>query len=214
MGKANQGVFGAWTKRVGNVVGRVIQGVNVYSIYQPNVSNPRTELQQRQRAQFTLLTQFFSSMTAFLRTSWKSLDGYKHGSAFSSAVGWNLKNGVVTGTYPNFSLVMNKVKVADGNISLPYNAGATADAGTLTFTWADNSGRGDALADDNVMVVVYNPTEKASVYTTRLAARSDRTGELVCPTQWSGNQVHVYLAMFREGTGECSDSTYIGDFTL
>ena len=46
MGKANQGVFGAWTKRVGNVVGRVIQGVNVYSIYQPNVSNPRTELQQ------------------------------------------------------------------------------------------------------------------------------------------------------------------------
>lgn len=214
MGKANQGVFGAWTKRVGNVVGRVIQGVNVYSIYQPNVSNPRTEAQQGQRAQFTLLTKFFSTMTAFLRTSWKSLDGYKHGSAFSSAVGWNLKNGAVTGSYPNFSIAMNKVKVSDGNIALPYNAGATAESNTLIFTWADNSGRGDALATDEVMVVVYNPTTQESIFSTRIAVRSERTAELVCPTAWSGNQVHVYLAMQRESTGECSDSTYIGDFTL
>ena len=214
MGKANQGVFGAWTKRVGNVVGRVIQGVNVYSIYQPNVSNPRTAAQQEQRADFTLLTQFFSTMTAFLRTSWKSLDGYKHGSAFSSAVGWNLKNGAVTGTYPNRSLAMNKVKVSDGNIALPYNAGCTVDSGTLSFTWADNSGRGDAIATDNVMVVVYNPTLKESIYTTALAQRSTRTADLVCPTNWSGNQVHVYFSMYREGTGECSDSTYLGDFTL
>lgn len=214
MGKANQGVFGAWTKRVGNVVGRVIQGVNVYSIYQPNVSNPRTELQQSQRAKFTLLTQFFSTMTAFLRISWKSLDGYKHGSAFSSAVGWNLKNGAVTGTYPNYSIAMNKVKVSDGNIALPYNPGATAESGTLTFTWADNTGRGDALATDNVMVAIYNPTKDETIYSTALGVRSERTKELQCPSNWSGDQVHVYFAMRREATDECSDSTYLGDLTL
>lgn len=82
------------------------------------------------------------------------------------------------------------------------------------MSWADNSGRGDALATDNAMLLVYNPSKNQSVYTTSVAVRSDRTASLVLPSEWGSDDVEAYMAMYRESTNETSPSYYLGSFTL
>lgn len=211
MGKIKQGILGGFSGKVGPVVGSSWKGKAVMKAMPLSVHNPNTVAQQEQRAKFALVGKFIAIITGFVAVGFrKKAVGI---TAQNAAMATNLGD-AVTGDFPNYSLAMDKVLVSDGKIDLPYNPGATVDSGTLTFTWADNTGRGDALADDQVMILVYNPTVKQSVYTTALAARSTRTAELACPTAWSGNQVHVYFAMRRESTGDTSISTYLGDFTL
>lgn len=215
MGKASQGVFGFWRGKVGNVVGRVRQGQNVYSIYQPSVANPRTPAQLTGRSKFTLISQFISAVLGFIRVGFAGLDGYVRGSAFSSAVGLNLKTeGITTGVYPNLQLDYSKMKVSDGKIDLPFNPSGSAEGNTLSLTWADNSGRGDALATDKVIVLAYDSTTNESVFDLTVADRSARTGTVTLPTQWSGDSVEVWMAMQRPTTKDVSDSAYLGSFTL
>ena len=207
MGKQFGGVFANWNGKVGNVVGRVRQGRTVLAIYQPNVYNPNTNAQQSARSKFSVLVQFLSKMLGILRVGFHDLDGYKTGNAFSAAVGYNYKNGAVTGAYPNMSIDNQKVVLSQGVVDLPYTPQVTADGTTLAVTWADNSGIGNANADDDVMLAVYNPDKDTALSTISLAKRSARNGSFALPVAWTGDTVWVYLAVSRPGTSECSMST-------
>lgn len=56
MSKAVHSPLGQWRGRTGGQVYRVNHGQQIVSAYQPKVSNPRTDNQQRQRAKFNLMT--------------------------------------------------------------------------------------------------------------------------------------------------------------
>lgn len=214
MGKANQGIFGGWTKKVGNVVGRIVQGQNVYSIYQPNVSNPRTQEQQQNRAKFTVLSRFMSAMLPALRLGFRNLDGYERGSAYSAAIGYNSKLNVVSGTYPNYEILTNNVIISEGTVALPYDpSGSVADS-ELTVTWADNSGEGDAEASDIAVAVLYNTNRDLCVVGGLTNKRSDRSTKVTVPAAWTGDTAVAYLFMMRERNRTNSKSVYIGSYTL
>lgn len=214
MGKANQGIFGGWTKKVGNVVGRIVQGQNVYSIYQPNVSNPRTVEQQQNRSKFTLLSRFMSTMLPAIRLGFRNLDGYERGSAYSAALGYNSKLDIVSGVYPNYEILVNKAIISEGSVVLPYDPSGSASEGEYTATWADNSGQGDAEASDVPIVVLYNATRGECVVGERTNKRSDRTTKVTIPTAWVGDTGHAYLFMMRERNRTNSMSTYLGTLTF
>lgn len=214
MGKANQGIFGGWTKKVGNVVGRIVQGQNVYSIYQPNVSNPRTVEQQQNRTKFTLLSRFMSAMLPAIRLGFRNLDGYERGSAYSAALGYNSKLGIVAGTYPNYEINTNKAVVSEGTVELPYDPSGSVEDGELTVTWADNSGQGDAEASDVAVVVLYNTNRTMCVVSAATSKRSDRSAKLSVPAAWTGDTAVAYLFMMRERNRTNSMSAYVGSYTL
>lgn len=214
MGKANQGIFGGWTKKVGNVVGRIVQGQNVYSIYQPNVSNPRTLEQQQNRAKFTLLSRFISSMLPAVRLGFRNLDGYAHGSAYSAALGYNSKLNIVGGSYPNYEIVVNKAIISEGSVALPFDPSGSASDGEYTASWADNSGQGDAEASDIAVVVLYNQTNPACVVSELTSKRSDRMAKVTIPTAWTGDTGNAYLFMMRERNRTNSMSKHLGTLTF
>lgn len=215
MGIANQGVFGAWQKRVGNVVGRIVQGRNIYSIYQPQVSNPQTQAQQSNRSAFSVMAEFVSQSLAAIRVGFRNLDGYKKGSAYSSALGYNLtKAKAVGGVYPNLEVNYSKVVVSEGGVDLPYDpSGSVADS-ELIVTWADNSGQGDALATDKAALFLFNTTQKKSVFAVTDSTRADRSAKISVPTAWTGDNAVGYLFMVREDKGVNSMSAYVGTYTL
>ena len=215
MGVANQGVFGAWQKRVGNVVGRIVQGRNIYSIYQPQVSNPQTQAQQTNRSAFSVMAEFVSQSLAAIRVGFRNLDGYKNRSAYSSALGYNLtKAKAISGTYPNLEGNYNKVVVSEGGVDLPYDPSGSVADGELTVTWADNSGQGDALATDKAALFLFNTTQKKSVFAVTESKRSDRSAKISVPTTWTGDTAVGYLFMVREDKGVNSMSAYVGSYTL
>ena len=213
MGKAFGGVYANWSGKVGNVVARQYQGRTVLAIYQPNVTNPRTTEQVAVRTKFAALAQFFARVAGFLRVGFKSLDGYKTGNPYSSALGYNSK---ITGIWDatNEEIDYTKAILSVGSVDIPYFPSATNDSNVVSITWSDNSGMGNALATDEVMVVAYNKDRNASIYNTALANRTERNAEFTLPTSWRGDAVNIWMAMYRPSDGSCSQSEHLATLSL
>jgi hypothetical protein len=213
MAKQFGGAFANYYGKVGNVVARIRQGRTILSIYQPNVHNPRTDAQVAQRTDFGLITKFLSPLAQILKYGFHNLDGYKTGNYFSAAVGFNLKHNVLSGEGDNREVDSSKTYIAEGKIALPYSPSATADGTTLSLTWADNSGMGDAQADDKVMVAALNGMKGQAVTNVEVATRADRNCTLTLPSAWTGDNVDVWMVM-RRGEYDCSNSTHLATLPL
>lgn len=211
MGKCNQGVFGNWTKRVGNVVGRVVNGRNIYSIYQPNVSNPQTEVQQQLRTKFSMLSKFGSVNAGFLKPG--LLESKGEGTWLSRFVSVNFDDGI-TGTWPSYELNFSKLIMSQGNVDLPYNPAAQLQGSDINITWTDNSGIGNARDNDKVMFIVFNKDKSQSIADTEAADRSTRQASYSLPASWNGDTVYVYFAMYRVQAKVASASVFLGQFTI
>lgn len=211
MGKCNQGVFGNWVKRVGNVVGRVVNGQNIYSIYQPNVSNPQTETQQQIRTKFSMLTKLGSVIASFLKLGLLASKG--EGTWLSRFISVNFDDGI-TGTWPSFELNYPKLILSQGNVDLPYNPAAQLQGTDINITWTDNSGIGNAQDFDKVMFVVFNKDKNQSISDTEAAERSTRQASYSLPATWNGDTVYVYFAMYRKEAKVASTSVFLGQFTV
>lgn len=211
MGKCYQGVFGNWQKKVGNVVGRIVNGMNVYSIYQPNVSNPNTTPQKITRTKFTLLCKFFATLDTICTFGFKASKG--NGTWLSRAIKVNFKDGV-DGTFPNLTLNYSKIIISEGSVDLPYGINAQVQGTDLSISWTDNSGIGNALETDKVMFAIYNPTKKQSIVVSDAADRSTRQATYSLPTAWVSDSVEGYLAVRRAEGEECSMTYYLGSFNL
>lgn len=186
----------------------------MYSIYQPVVANPKTQAQMSHRTAFALLSGVVKNILGFVKVGFANLDGYERGSAFSAAVGYNLKRNGISGTYPNQEVDFENLVVAEGGIDLPFSPTGDLDSGTVTVTYADNTGRGDAEATDEVMLLLYSEPLKQAVYSTNAAIRSARTASIEVPSTWTGTgKIHCYMAMRRPSSKECSMSVYIGNYT-
>lgn len=215
MGKEYQGVFGNWSGKVGNVVGRIREGRTVLAIYQPIVSNPQTVGQQTARMKFKILSKFFSTCLSAVQVGFRNRDGYKMGSAYSSAVGFNLKKSpsAITGTYPNLSQAYNNTQVSEGTVELPFNPSASIDSGTAQVSWSDNSGLGNADANDKICFLMYNPAKDQAIYVEQ-GIRSDRNASFAVPTAWTGDAAETYMFCMRPTTLEASNSFYLGSLTV
>lgn len=211
MGKCNQGVFGNWVKKVGNVVGRVVNGENIYSIYQPNVSNPQTERQQKTRTKFSMLTKLGSVISEFLLIGLLQSKG--KGTWLSRFISINFKDGV-TGTFPSFELNYPKLILSMGNVDLPYNTAAQLQGSDVNITWTDNSGIGNAKDSDKAMFLVYNKDKNVSIADSESADRSTRQASYTLPASWNGDTVYVYFAMQRVAERTASASMFLGQFTV
>lgn len=214
MGKQFGGVFANWNGKVGNVVGRVRQGRTVLSIYQPNVANPQTDAQMKQRNKFSLMTEFMRMFSPFIKTTFHDLDGYKTGNPFSAAIGYALKQNPFDETGGVLELDYSKVPVSQGSCVMPYSPSASAEGNSVVVTWSDNSGLGGANADDEALVLIVNVQKKQAIWQMGVVDRAERNTSIQCPTSWSGDTVQVYFAMRNPKTGECSQSDNLGAYPL
>lgn len=212
MAKQFGGAFANYNGKIGNVIARIRQGRTILSIYQPNVHNPRTDEQIKVRNKFAAITQFASGLAGALKYGFHNLDGYKTGNYYSAAVGYNSKNGCYI--EQDDEIDATKFIIAQGNVDLPYSPSASAEGNTVTITWSDNSGMGNALATDKICVVAYNPSTNQSVLSIDAADRTERNASLALPTAWSGATVNVWLFVKRPSTNDCSMSTHLAALPL
>jgi hypothetical protein len=220
MGKAQQGIYGAYKGRVGNVVGYTRNGTQVYRIRAASVKNPRTEAQEDTRMRFSIIGKFLSSQLQAVNTGF---DYFAEGkvTATNEAMRMNFHT-AITGTYPDLTLDCSKAIISKGDLVTVQALTATAEVGSLiNLTWIDNSGQGDALAQDSLIVGVYCEALERGLVFYGLFNRSDAAGTLQLPATWAGEDVHV-MAFFRSGNvpskillnHAVSDTVYGGSVTL
>jgi hypothetical protein len=212
MGTIKQGILGGFSGKVGSVIGGTWKGISYMRGISLSHADPQTDAQLAVRAKFKAAMAFVKTMSEFLKIGWKNFAVRM--TAMNAAFQYTIKNAVL-GTYPTFTIDYPNALVARGNLARPLNqVSASTVAGTVHFTWDDNSDEGNADATDETLLLLYNPVKKQSVYFAGLAERADGTQTVTGPGSFSGDLVHCYLA-FRDLAGlELSNSAYAGAVTV
>ena len=210
MGTIKQGILGGFSGKVGTVIGSSWKGISYMRGQAQSIKNPKTEGQTNQRTKFALSLAFLQSVMPVIKIGFRN--HAQRQSPFNAAMSYTLRN-AVTGIAPDFALDFAKVLVSHGNLTNADGATASADAGTVSFAWNDNSGAGSAAATDIAMAVVFNADKGEAVTVTAGTERSTQALDVAIPSAWAGDTVHTYIAFVATDGTSVSDSIYTGSLT-
>lgn len=208
MGLSRQGIHGNYWKRVGNVVARTVKGRVVLSIYQPNVSNPRTAKQTSQRNKFVAVIRAYNAFSIWAARWCKGW--------FPFGTGWSnfVKENFAHYQTQSGEVRWDRVTISRGSLLNPANPSAAIEAGVLTASWSDNSGQGNATSNDVVAICVYNSAKDVVVFNDNAATRVDREGTINLPSAWNSDNVEVYLCCVSPDGSLRSNSLYLGSLSV
>jgi hypothetical protein len=207
-----QSVIGVLSGKIGQVVGATWKGISVLKVAPASVANPQTDKQLEQRQKFGLCIKFLQPLTQFLKTGFK--DYAVRMTAFNAAMAYTIKNALL-GTYPNFTINYPNALVTRGSLAPALNqAAASTVAGTVLFTWTDNSDEVGASPFDQNLLVIYNPVKNQAVTFSELGTRADATQAVTVPNSFSGDLVHCYIAFITVDGQMLSNSKYAGAITV
>ncbi len=204
MAKIPQGILGGIRGRVGNVVGAAWKGINYIRSMPLSVANPNTTAQQAQRGAFTqtvLVARLL--LSDLIATYWdpfaRLMSGYNH---FISV---NIDAFNTAGlAFPN--LFYSARGILTGVTDLVVT-GIAATSVTLTFT--DNSGNGDALSTDQAVAVYYNNDQDYWVFDVNPGNTRNSLSVLITDTRiLAADVIDGYLFFIRPDLEKISDSSY------
>lgn len=210
MGLTKLGTMGSISGKVGKVVGSKWKGIPYLRAIPDNVKNPQTPAQLEQRMRFKLVTDLMYSMAPLLA------DGFKDGvgkTPVNRAVSFNIGR-IITGEYPDLEIDYSRLKISRGKLTEIYDAKVDGDVyRKAVFTWEDNSGYGDAKADDRILLLLINTDRDAPVYITEGFTRQDAEAEIDLPASFAGQAFEAFISVVRADGSKTADSLYLGSFT-
>ena len=208
MGKINQGILGGFSGKIGNVIGGNWKGIDYMRIKPSNVANPKTEGQMDQRSKFSTVLYFLQPMKDFIKVGFKG-HAIKM-TEFNSAMSFNLNN-VVTGSYPDYNIDYQTALLSRGSLASALNGTASSSAaGSISFSWDDNSDESNSSATDKAMVLIYHASRKEAVFVTDGNTRAIGSQDLTIPDSYSGDTVEAFIAFVSENGKSVSNSSYLG----
>ncbi len=208
MGTYNKGILGAFSGKVGPVVGATWRGKDVMRSLPKKGNRLATEFQQAQRSKFAMTTEFLSGVQPVIKRYFGNDTGLK--TRRNQAMSYLMKEAIVFND-PNYEWDYTKVLISKGDLLGINNGQVVAGSGQdLTFSWTDNSGQGEAQVTDKLVVVVYEPTSKATVYSLNAASRDDESATVQLPSFLSGLEVQVWATFVSSNDKLAATSIYLG----
>lgn len=180
--------------KLDNVVGLKSRG-NHYTRMAGCVRHDRNTVKQRAvRAMFKVITIFIAAIGGVYR------EGYRH---YNTAVNQRgnffrqIWDEAVTGSLQEgYSVDPTKVLIARGSLTPCHTiaAAVTPATQTVTVSWSDNSGVGDAEPTDELMYCFFNLTKMTNIYGNNVATRAEETYSFNYPADWAGDTCYLYVA--------------------
>lgn len=212
MARFLKGIVGAYSGKVGSVVGSSWRSVDYVRSVSKRSNKPASEDQLAQRAKFGLAIGFLSPIKDLLNLGYSdAMLGRSTG--YNKAVQHLLKFGVM-GTYPTFSLDYEAVVVARGSLSNLMGVSWTETAPQeVSLTWEPEINKFSAFADDSVIVLMYNK-EKNFFSILESATRLDGTMKLTFPAVYAGDHVVGWVFTGHRDGVKTSGSYYLGEIVV
>lgn len=211
MGTYEQGILGAFSGLVGPVVGANFRGKNVMRGRPKKTKKLATENQLAQRGKFTAVTAFLTPANSILSSYFANQTGAK--SRYNLATSYHLQEAVEWDGV-EATILFDKALFSKGSLLAPQNLAATAAAGSqLQLDWVNNS-YGNALATDQLQVVVYEPIGGFYEFFLNVATRADVTASITLPPYMAGAQVQCWGFMVSANSKLKSTSQYLGAITV
>jgi len=191
MGSIKQGILGAFSGKVGTVIGYTLNGIAYMRGLATSHTDANTLAQQDQRAKFGLAVKFLRPLVALLHIGFKNASSRMSG--FASAMSYTMKN-AISGISPLFAIDYTKVLVCQGSLPGALNAAAESTVeGGILFTWENNAWDFGAKATDKVVLAVYDATLNKWVSAIGDATRATGNQTVDLPDLFQGNAVQCYI---------------------
>lgn len=214
MSKNIKGFMGDQIGKLGPAVGRKWRGKMVYSSYQSNVRDPRTESQMLQRARLTVLQQLGCRLLPVLRLGMKQYAAGRQWTELNCFVSLN-KDAVSGSTAEGLEVSYDALMVSKGSLAeVLFGSASFANPQEVTVAVEDGGVAGyGASADDKVYVAAYCPDKGQVMLSDGTARRTSESVTLQLPSSWQGMKAHVYAFVAGEH-GKVSQSFYAGSGTV
>ncbi|MFD2555055.1 DUF6266 family protein [Sphingobacterium tabacisoli] len=212
MARFLKGITGAYTGKVGNVVGSSWRGIDYIRSLPKKSSKPASEDQIIQRTRFRMATNFLKSIKDILKIGFS--DSKQRGRLGYNVAFQHFIGNAIQGTYPALTVDYSVVRIASG--SLAPLMGLTMEESApqqLTINWESQVNRFNAFADDEVVVLLYNVDENFfSVY--EGLTRADATLEITLPASYVSKTIVGWsFNIHRDGVAT-SSSQYLGEIEV
>jgi len=212
MAQFNQGVNGAFSGKVGSVIGSNWRDIDYMRGLPKRRSKESTGKQVAVRARFTLLSQFLLLVKRAVDRGFSS-QYTGRATAFNLAIEAN--QGALTGTDLDPQLDYAKIIISKG-LTLPKPFGCKIAAGLegqVVVSWQTFEEDLTARMKDKATIVLCCPEQmEAFVYMDRFI-RQDGVADLKIPSNWSSTTIYGYLFMTSED-GTNSATAYAGSLPI
>lgn len=227
MSKNTQGFMGVQIGKLGPAVGYIYRGQQAYRAYTKDIRNPRTEKQVISRLRFSELSRLSRAYAPAIALGLGRYARQRGGYYRPTFVKLNW-DAVTANTRGEINVEYSALILATGStVNVEYGAPSFGTPATVEVTFRPNSDTPGALDTDLVYIVAYNPGTGIAIASNG-APRTSGTASLTVPTNWSGEQVHVYAFVRNSLTeptwneaiqttvepGIASDTVYLGEGTI
>lgn len=212
MATYKNGITGAFSGKVGAVVGVYYRGIAVMRTAPKKRTKPATVAQLLQQAKMSKVMQLLNPIKELIAIY------------FGTSVDTRSQNNLAVSYYltevvhyqgDDLVVLYERMMFAQGVLQFLRNLECVLISGTtLEFSWTDNSIQGGTKSTDQLIVVIFNPEKEAYAYYNQVGTRVDELASVVVPSQFLGDDVHVYAFMAAVNGKSNSSSWYLGRFLV
>lgn len=211
MGKIKNGILGAFSGKVGNVVGASWKGID-YMRSLPNPSSkPRTDAQKAQTSKMSLFRGFLLGIDNLVKRCFQNFAEYTE---MNAALSYNMKY-AVGGSYPNLVVDFPGLVYAKGELLSCWNPkGMSKAPNSVTISWKNRPDSNMSAAEDIINVVMYSTQKKQFHIFESVAIRSNKTVTLALPEGHTSEALHCYLNFYSNNLEISSTNEYLGEVII
>ncbi|GAA4204912.1 hypothetical protein GCM10022289_23610 [Pedobacter jeongneungensis] len=211
MATYSKGANGAFSGKIGSIVGSNWRGVNYLKSLPKKNNRQSSDLQLAQRSKFALAPLYLSPIKDILNIGFKDKQLNKI-TGYNAAVKIFLNN-AVGGDYPDFVIDFSQIVLSKGSLSVFHGLNAVLQGTDIVLTWQGIPNRYNAFDDDMLMVVLFNDTKKM-YFVYEEATRAALTYTIAVGNTFAGDVFYGWAFAVKRENNVVSNSQYLGSFTM
>ena len=211
MGKYKNGILGAFSGKIGTVIGASWKGIDYMRSLPRESSIPPSEAQIVQRTKFTMVRKFLLGTKDLIEICYQN----SHKStAMNGAISYNLTHSV-EGTFPDLQIDFKNLLISKGDLLGSWSPSAVStEPNTIDFRWSNGPFCQMRSAEDLVLLIIYSQANESFVVLTDAETRSAGFAQISTRPEFKGDTVHCYLSFFSTELGISSTNEYLGKVTI
>jgi len=211
MGKYKNGILGAFSGKIGAVIGASWRGID-YMRGLPRISNKAaTEPQLAQRMKIILLRGFLLGIKNIVEICFQN---YTQTSAMNGALSYNMKYSVA-GEYPDMHIDFPNLLLSKGDLQGAWSPTVAAmETDKVDFRWTNGPFVKTRAANDQVLLVIYSQKFESFILLTDAGTRESGFAQLKTEEELRGDTVHCYLSFYSTELEFASTTEYLGEVTI
>lgn len=208
MGSLNNGLFGGFSGRVGNLVGYMLYGKSVVRTI-GHSSKPLTPARMANCERMTVVNNFLKADLDFIRIGFREEVLGTNKNFYNAAVAYN-KRYAIQGEYPNISMDYSKAMLSKGDLLKADQPTVLETAAGIEFNWEVPADLGNEHKYDRAMLIVYFPDKGVSRSMLSGARRQEGKDTLMISSYLAGQRLEAYISFISMDGTRVSDSVYVG----